>query len=86
MALLIAMLSGCSSRPEVYQPAPIPPTIVKVRTFVPLPKDATKPCEEPKIDEADIVTGVDAIGAAARWKATSRCNARKLEAIGKVQP
>ena len=36
--------------------------------------------------EADIVTRVDAIGAAARWKATSRYNARKLEAIGKVQP
>jgi len=84
-SISIAMLFGCSSAPE-YIPAPVPPIVVKIPTYVALPHSATTPCAEPIYAEKDIVTGVDALGAASRWKVTARCNAGKLNAIGEVQP
>lgn len=77
------MLSACSSGPDLQ---PIPSTIVKVPTYVRLPYGATEPCPEPQLSAADITRGVDALGAAAQWKATARCNAGKLRAIDKMQP
>jgi len=52
----------------------------------PLRDSATPPSPEPVYAEKDILTGVDALGAANRWKMTARCNAGKLNAIGSVQP
>lgn len=86
LALLTATLSACSFGREVYEPAPVPPVVVKVPTYVPLPADATRPCAEPAFTEGDFLTGLDALSAANGWKVTAKCNRRKLEAIGKEQP
>lgn len=51
--------------------------MVKVPTFISLPKDATQACAEPALS-SEIETDVDAIGAGLAWKATARCNAMKL--------
>lgn len=83
---MTATLCACSSGRDVYQPAAIPPIVVKVPTRVPLPADATVPCAEPTYSESDIVTGLDALSAASGWKVTAKCNRRKLEAIGAEQP
>lgn len=78
------MLQSCSNRDEAYQPAAIPPVVVKVQTFIPLPADATRACAEPELSEP-IETDVQAIGAGAQWKGTSRCNAMKLCIIGEIE-
>lgn len=75
MGLSLAVLASCSSR-DTYQPAAIPPLVVKVPTYVSLPADATQACAEPQIGAVE--TDVDAVGAGLGWKATSRCNAMKL--------
>lgn len=63
---------------------PLPPTVVKVETFIPLSDAATSECREPHFDPETIERDVDLQGVGMQWKHTSRCNAMKLCLIREI--